>query len=112
MGSSISIGGYADANFTFGSPLGVTVGALFTNNGYFVYGGPAINLSPPVGVSLTYGSGTASSGLAGGVQGTIFPYSGRVGYQIGSGRFSEFGGGAPSGFSVSGFYVFGPYGRF
>jgi RHS repeat-associated protein len=101
--------GYVDINVTAGYGVGATFGIQLAENGYFVYAGGALT-SPPGSLSVTTSPFAASSGFAVGVQYTnAYLVSGQFGYQFGSGAFIEGGIGGPPGFSLTGFYVVGPF---
>jgi RHS repeat-associated protein len=108
--------GYVDFNATsklgsvYGIPLGLTGGAQVGASGIYAYVGAGIATS---GEASTFSTDAPSPGFAVGFQATAAPPgatgpSMQIGYSFGYGVFTEWGIGAPYGFSVTAYYVFGP----
>ena len=106
---------YIDINVSAGFWLGGTAGILISPSGTYIYVGGGF-VTPGVGGSITWSPSDPTCGWNVGLQGTAV-VGGQVGYGFGEdgGWFGEIGigGSYPTwlGGSLTGYYVFGPYGE-
>jgi RHS repeat-associated protein len=101
---------YFDVNVSVSLGLGVTGGVLFNNTGFYPYFGGGI-MTPGPGGSFTWSPNDPGTGWNAGVQGQFGPAA-QFGYGFGpnGGPFGEYGLGWPPGGSITGYFVWGPFG--